>query len=152
MAPSNVRHPALPLSLIKQGQSVHFSVLCQRLISDITTLKWCAYSPFTKVKMRNSLRIQIAIDQMNGGDFKHLISLSHSVWSWRLLQRPRESTMASEILQAIPMAAVETGKSHTHATLHFASNNLYYMLMGSIKMFQCLFCVLLFLYILYYRF
>lgn len=46
---------------------------------------------------------------MNGGDFKHLISLSQSVWSWRLLQRPRESTVALENLQAIPMAAVEIG-------------------------------------------
>lgn len=144
MAPSNVRHPPLPLSLIKQSQSVHFSFLCQRLLSDITTLKWCAYSLFTKVKMGNSLRIQIAIDQMNGGDFKHLISLSQSVWSWRLLQRPRESTMASEILQAIPMAVMETGKSHSHATLNFASNNFYYMLLASLKILKFLFCILFF--------
>ncbi|CAB1423297.1 unnamed protein product [Pleuronectes platessa] len=45
---------------------------------------------------------------MNGGDFERLISPSQSVWSWRRLQRPREKSVASEILAAIPQAALET--------------------------------------------
>lgn len=77
-----------------------------------TTLKWRTFSPFPKVEMRNRLRIPIAIDQMNGRDFERLISPSQSVWSWRLLQRPRERTMTSEILPAIPLAAGET--AHTY--------------------------------------
>lgn len=55
---------------------IHFSFKLLRLISDITTIKWWAYSPFSKVKLRNRLGIQIAIDQMNWGI---LSTLSRSV-------------------------------------------------------------------------
>ena len=104
-----------------------FSFLCLRLMSDreSTTLKWRDNSTFPKVEMRDELRIPIAIDQRNGRDFERLISLGQSVWSWRLLQRPRERTMASEILPAIPQ-----GKGvhlHTHITFTFASNILLYL-------------------------
>ena len=61
---------------------------------------------------------------MNGGDFERLISPSQSVWIWRPLQRPREKSVAWEILAAIPQAALETGTSHTHIKLTFAFNML----------------------------
>lgn len=98
-----------------------FSFLCLRLMSDreSTTLKWRDNSTFPKVEMRDGLRIPIAIDQMNGRDFERLISLSQSVWSWHLLQRPRERTMASEILPTIPPAAGERGTSTHTYYIHF---------------------------------
>lgn len=102
--------PPSPSYLCPRCQSVHFSFLCLRLMSDTesSTLKWRTCSPFPKVKMRYGLRIPIATDQMNGGDLERLISLSQSAWRWRSVQRPRERTTASEILPAIPLAAEET--------------------------------------------
>ncbi len=115
--------PPLPLSLSAQCcQSNRCSFLCLRLMSDTesSTLKWpCTCSPFPKVKMRNRFRIPIAVDQMNGGDFERLISLSQSVWSWRRLQRPKETTMASEILQLSPWLQRKQAHMHTHILLYF---------------------------------
>lgn len=112
--------PSPPISVHRVLSVSSFLFSRLRLMSDTesSTLKWprtCSPSP--KVKMRNRLRIPITMDQMNGRDFERLISLSQSVWSWRLLQRPRETTLASEILPAIPVDAVETGKyEHTFYT------------------------------------
>lgn len=66
--------PPSPSYLCPRCQSVHFSFLCLRLMSDMesSTLKWRTGSPFPKVKMRYGLRIPIATDQMNGGGFIYL--------------------------------------------------------------------------------
>lgn len=88
--------------------------LCHFLMPEVDLRYWAqhikARSLFPKLEMKNTLRIQIAVDQMNGwGIFR---ALSHSVGLD--LADVTKAQSVDYSLPAMSLAAVETGTSHSH--------------------------------------